>query len=92
MLWGGGPQIRAGDVVRWRKAEVSTRPTRNEHAAVAVRALCENGHEERNMSDGAQPLTHVCDDRSSDWRRLRSKKFHRPVAAGEVGGPGLPQR
>jgi uncharacterized protein YbjT (DUF2867 family) len=39
------PQIRAGDVVRWPYLSVPTAPI-DEHdiAAVAVRALCEDGH------------------------------------------------
>ncbi len=40
-----GPQIRAGDVVRWPYLDAPTAPI-DEHdiAAVAVRALCEEGH------------------------------------------------
>lgn len=40
-----GPQIRAGDVVRWPHLEAPTAPTdERDVAAVAVRALCEEGH------------------------------------------------
>jgi uncharacterized protein YbjT (DUF2867 family) len=40
-----GPQIRAGDVVRWPYLEAPTAPTdERDVAAVAVRALCEEGH------------------------------------------------
>jgi uncharacterized protein YbjT (DUF2867 family) len=40
-----GPQIRAGGVVRWPYLEVPTAPIdERDIAAVAVRALCEDGH------------------------------------------------
>jgi uncharacterized protein YbjT (DUF2867 family) len=40
-----GPQIRAGDVVRWPYLAVPTAPIdERDIAAVAVRALCEDGH------------------------------------------------
>jgi uncharacterized protein YbjT (DUF2867 family) len=40
-----GPQIRAGDVVRWPYLDAPTAPTdERDVAAVAVRALRENGH------------------------------------------------
>ena len=40
-----GPQIRAGDVVRWPYLFVPTAPIdERDIAAVAVRALCEDGH------------------------------------------------
>ena len=40
-----GPQIRAGGVVRWPYLEAPTAPTdERDVAAVAVRALCEEGH------------------------------------------------
>lgn len=40
-----GPQVRAGDVVRWPYLEAPTAPTdERDVAAVAVRALCEEGH------------------------------------------------
>lgn len=40
-----GPQIRAGDVVRWPHLEAPTAPTdERDLAAVAVRTLCETGH------------------------------------------------
>lgn len=40
-----GPQIRTGDVVRWPYPEVATAPIdERDIAAVAVRALCEDGH------------------------------------------------
>jgi uncharacterized protein YbjT (DUF2867 family) len=40
-----GPQIRAGDVVRWPYLDAPTAPTdERDLAAVAVRALCEDAH------------------------------------------------
>jgi uncharacterized protein YbjT (DUF2867 family) len=40
-----GPQIRAGDVVRWPYVNAPTAPTdERDLAAVAVRTLCEDGH------------------------------------------------
>src|SRR6266481_2814622 len=40
-----GPQIRAGDVVRWPYVAAPTAPIDDRDiAAVAVRALCEDGH------------------------------------------------
>jgi uncharacterized protein YbjT (DUF2867 family) len=40
-----GPQIRAGGVVRWPYLDAPTAPTdERDVAAVAVRALCEDGH------------------------------------------------
>lgn len=40
-----GPRIRAGDVVRWPYLNAPTAPTdERDLAAVAVRALCEDGH------------------------------------------------
>jgi uncharacterized protein YbjT (DUF2867 family) len=43
-LW-WAPQVRAGDVVRWPYLEVPTAPIdERDIAAVAVRALCEDGH------------------------------------------------
>jgi uncharacterized protein YbjT (DUF2867 family) len=55
------PQIRAGDVVRWPFAEVPTAPIHEKDvAAVAVRALCENGHAGAEyVLTGPQALTHA---------------------------------
>ncbi|HEX4997556.1 MAG TPA: NAD(P)H-binding protein [Terriglobia bacterium] len=55
------PQIRAGDVVRWPYAGVSTAPIHEKDvAAVAVRALCENGHAGAEyVLTGPHPLTHA---------------------------------
>jgi uncharacterized protein YbjT (DUF2867 family) len=40
-----GPQIRAGDLVRWPYLDAPTAPTdERDLAAVAVRTLCEDGH------------------------------------------------
>ena len=44
LIW-WAPQIRAGDVVRWPHLAAPTAPTdERDIAAVAVRALCEDGH------------------------------------------------
>jgi uncharacterized protein YbjT (DUF2867 family) len=44
-LWWWAPQIRAGDVVRWPHLAAPTAPSdERDIAAVAVRALCEDGH------------------------------------------------
>jgi len=41
-----GPQIRSGDIVRWPHLAVPTAPIdERDIAAVAVRALCEDGHD-----------------------------------------------
>jgi len=55
------PQIRAGDVVRWPYADVPTAPIHERDvAAVAVRALCENGHAGAEyVLTGPQSLTHA---------------------------------
>lgn len=54
-------QIRDGDVVRWPYAEVPTAPIHERDiAAVAVRALCENGHAgSEYVLTGPQSLTHA---------------------------------
>jgi uncharacterized protein YbjT (DUF2867 family) len=55
------PQIRVGDAVRWPFAEVPTAPIHERDiAAVAVRALCENGHAGAEyVLTGPQSLTHA---------------------------------
>lgn len=66
---GGGPQIRAGDVVRWPFLAVPTAPIdERDVAAVAVRALCEDGHAgaeyvltgPQSLSQAAQVSTMWC--------------------------------
>jgi uncharacterized protein YbjT (DUF2867 family) len=54
-------QIRGGDVVRWPYVEVPTAPIHERDiAAVAVRALCENGHAGAEyVLTGPQSLTHA---------------------------------
>lgn len=54
-----GPQIRAGDVVRWPCPDAVTSPIHeSDIAAVAVRALCEDGHAEaKYILTGPQSLT-----------------------------------
>ena len=53
------PQIRAGDVVRWPYLSVHTAPIdERDIAAVAVRALCENGHDKAEyVLTGPQSLS-----------------------------------
>ncbi len=53
------PQIRAGDVVRWPHLAVPTAPIdKRDIAAVAVRALCEDGHHGAEyVLTGPQSLT-----------------------------------
>lgn len=55
-----GPQIRAGGVVRWPYAEVPTAPIHERDvAAVAVRALLEDGHEGAEyVLTGPESLSH----------------------------------
>jgi uncharacterized protein YbjT (DUF2867 family) len=55
------PQIRSGDVVRWPYADVPTAPVHERDvAAVAIRALCENGHAGAEyVLTGPQSLTHA---------------------------------
>jgi uncharacterized protein YbjT (DUF2867 family) len=55
-----GPQIRAGNTVRWPYLSVPTAPIDpRDIAAVAVRALCEDGHAGANyVITGSQSLTH----------------------------------
>lgn len=54
-----GPQIRSGDVVRWPHLAVPTAPIdERDIAAVAVRALCEDGHAgAEHVLTGPQSLT-----------------------------------
>ena len=56
-----GPRIRAGEVVRWPYAEVATAPIHERDiAAVAVRALCGDGHHGKDyVITGPQALTHL---------------------------------
>lgn len=53
------PQIRVGDVVRWPFADVPTAPIHERDvAAVAVRTLCEKGHDRAEyVMTGPQSLT-----------------------------------
>jgi len=55
------PQIRVGDVVRWPYADVPTAPIHERDiAAVAVHALCENGHAGAEyVLTGPRSLTHA---------------------------------
>jgi uncharacterized protein YbjT (DUF2867 family) len=53
------PQVRVGDVVRWPYADAATSPIHERDiAAVAVRALCEDGHARaKYLLTGPQSLT-----------------------------------
>ena len=55
------PRIRAGEVVRWPYAHVATAPIHERDiAAVAVRALCVEGHHGKDyVITGPQALTHA---------------------------------
>jgi len=59
-LFWWAPQIRAGDVVRWPHLAVPTAPIdERDIAAVAVRALCEDGHAGAEyVLTGPQSLSH----------------------------------
>ena len=54
-----GPQVRNGDVVRWCFADAATAPVHERDiAAVAVRALCDQGHDSReHLLTGPASLT-----------------------------------
>jgi uncharacterized protein YbjT (DUF2867 family) len=54
-----GPQLRNGDVVRWCYADAATAPVHERDiAAVAVRALCDEGHDGReHVLTGPASLT-----------------------------------
>jgi uncharacterized protein YbjT (DUF2867 family) len=54
-----GPQIRSGDVVRWFHADAATAPIHEDDiAAVAVRALCDDGHDGKEyVLTGPESLT-----------------------------------
>jgi uncharacterized protein YbjT (DUF2867 family) len=54
-----GPQIRSGDVVRWFYGNVATAPIdERDVAAVAVRALCDDGHHgQEYVITGPESLT-----------------------------------
>ena len=70
------PQIRAGDVVRWPYLAAPTAPIdERDIAAVAVRALCEDGHAGAEyVLTGPQSLTQSRADIDNRWR-------DRPLAA-----------
>ena len=76
------PQIRAGDVVRWPYVAAPTAPIHERDiAAVAVRALCEDGHAGAEyVLTGPQSLTQAsrCHDRRCD----RPPAAHRRDLAG----------
>jgi uncharacterized protein YbjT (DUF2867 family) len=76
--WGG--QIRAGDVVRWPYASVPTAPIHEQDiGAVAVRALCEDGHAGvEHVLTGPQSLTHA------EQVSIIGRAIGRPVSLHEI--------
>ena len=86
------PQIRAGDVVRWPYADAPTAPIHERDiAAVAVRALCETGHEGGDyVLTGPESLTQS--DQVSTigdviGRPLRLEEISPDEARAELGFP-----
>jgi uncharacterized protein YbjT (DUF2867 family) len=79
------PQVRAGDVVRWPYPDAVTSPIHERDiAAVAVRALCEDGHAgAKYILTGPQSLT------QRDQVRTISDAIDRPFALrGDAAGSG----
>jgi len=78
-LW-WGPQIRAGDVVRWPYGEARTAPIHERDiAAVAVRALLDPGHDRaKHVLTGPEPLSH------RDQVRILGEALGRPLRFEEM--------
>jgi uncharacterized protein YbjT (DUF2867 family) len=78
MWW--GPQIRASDTVRWPYPGAVTSPIHEgDIAAVAVRALCEDGHDrEKYLLTGPQSLT------QRDQVRIIGEAIGRPLHFDEI--------
>lgn len=74
------PQVRAGDVVRWPYPGAVTSPIHEQDiAAVAVRALCEDGHAgAKYILTGPQSLT------QSDQVRIIGDAIGRPLRFEEI--------
>jgi uncharacterized protein YbjT (DUF2867 family) len=88
------PQIRAGDVVRWPYLAAPTAPIQERDiAAVAVRALCEDGHAGAEyVLTGPESLTQfeqISIIGSEIGRSLRIEEMSREEARGE-SLPGIP--
>jgi uncharacterized protein YbjT (DUF2867 family) len=88
-------QIQSGDVVRWFYADAKTAPVHERDiAAVAVRALCDEGHEGREyVLTGPASLTqreqvHVIGD--TIGRRLRFEELSRESAREHMIGMRFP--
>ena len=84
-LWWWGPQIRRGDVVRWPYGAAATAPIHERDiAAVAVRALMEDGHAgARHVLTGPESLTQVEQVQTiaeAIGRRLRFEEISREEA------------
>ena len=75
-----GPQIRRGDVVRWFHASAATAPIHERDiAAVAVRALCDEGHDGRDyVLTGPESLT------QREQVRIIGDAISRPLAYEEL--------
>jgi uncharacterized protein YbjT (DUF2867 family) len=78
-LW-WGPQIRSGDVVRWPYGEASTAPIHEaDLAAVAVRALLDDGHDRgKHVLTGPEALSH------RDQVRIIGEALGRPLRFEEM--------
>jgi uncharacterized protein YbjT (DUF2867 family) len=97
-----GPQIRNGDVVRWFYADAATAPAHERDiAAMAVRALCDEGHDGREhvqiIGDAiGRPLPFEELSRESAREEMIAMRFPPPIAdmlldayAAAVGLPAL---
>jgi len=75
-----GPQIRAGNVVRWPYLDAPTAPTdERDVAAVAVRALCEDGHDGAEyVITGPESLT------QAEQIRTIGRAVSRPLQVEEI--------
>jgi uncharacterized protein YbjT (DUF2867 family) len=83
------PQIRQGEVVRWCYADAATAPIdERDIAAVAVRALCEDGHDGREyVLTGPASLTQreqVETIGDAIGRPLRFEELSRPAARDQM--------
>jgi uncharacterized protein YbjT (DUF2867 family) len=90
-----GPQIRSGDVVRWFYGDVATAPIdERDVAAVAIRALCDEGHHGREyVITGPESLTqraHVKIIGEALGRLLRFHELSHAEARQELVSVGWP--
>jgi len=69
------PQIRNGDVVRWFHGAAQTAPVHERDiAAVAARALCDEGHEDRDYRRFSAPR--IGKDLRAAKRSLAARSSH----------------